>query len=96
MADRGFTIQDLLAPLNVTLNIPSFLAGKDQLSEDEALESQTIAAVRIHVERAIERIKRFRQIRNEIPLTLNGSINQIWTVTCLLCNFMPPLIKQSS
>ena len=83
-----------MEPLGVTLNIPSFLAGKDQLSQEEVTENQTIAAVRIHVERAIQRIKYFRQIRNEIPLTMHGSINQIWTVSCLLCNFMPPLIKQ--
>ena len=94
MADRGFTIKKQLDPLGVTLNIPAFLAGKDQLSHNEVTESQTIAAVRIYIERAIQRVKYFRQIRNEIPLTMHGSINQIWTVSCLLCNFMPPLIKQ--
>ena len=46
MADRGFTIKKQLEPLGVTLNIPSFLAGKDQLSQEEVTESQTIAAVR--------------------------------------------------
>ena len=94
MADRGFTIADLLSPMGVSLNIPSFLRGKDQLSHEEVRESQTIASVRIHVERAIQRIKKFRQIRNEIPLVLHGSVNQIWTISCLLCNFMNPLIKQ--
>ena len=96
MADRGFTISDLLKPLNVALNIPSFLGGREQLTEDEVKESQTIASVRIHVERAIQRVKKFKQIRNEIPLTLHGSINQIWTVACLLCNFMPPLIQKDT
>ena len=96
MADRGFTIKKQLEPLGATLNIPSFLAGKDHLSQEEVTESQTIAAVRIHVERAIHRIKYFRQIRNEIPLTMHGSINQIWTVSCLLCNFMPPLKPHGS
>ena len=93
MADRGFKIEEDLKPLGVNLNIPSFLEGRDQLSEREVIESQTIASVRIHVERAIKRVKRFRQIRNEIPLTLHGSVNQIWTVACLLCNFMSPLIQ---
>ena len=93
MADRGFNIENLLKPLGVSLNIPTLLHGREQLTNDEATESQTIASVRIHVERAIQRIKKFRQIRNEIPLVLHGSINQIWTVSCLLCNFMPHLIK---
>ena len=94
MADRGFTIQNELDPLNVRLSIPSFLGGRSQLTTDEVKESQTIASVRIHVERAIQRVKKFRIIRNEIPLTLHGSVNQIWTVCCLLCNFLPPLIQK--
>ena len=51
-------------------------------------ESQTIASVQIHVEGAIQQIENFRQIPNEIPIVLHGSINQIWTVSCLLCSFM--------
>ena len=94
MADRGFTIEDDLKPFKVKLNIPSFLENKDQFSHEDIVESQAIASVRIHVERAICRIKKFKAIRNEIPLTLHGSINQIWTVACLLCNFLPPLIAQ--
>ena len=94
MADRGFTIEDDLKPFNVKLNIPSFLENKDQFSHEDIVESQAIASVRIHVESAICQIKKFKAIRNEIPLTLHGSINQIWTVACLLCNFLPPLIAQ--
>ena len=59
-------------------------------------ESQTIASVRIHVERAIQRVKKFHLIRNEIPLNLHGSINQIWTVYALLCNFMSSLIVKNA
>ena len=62
MADRGFTIQNELAPLNVELNIPSFIGGKTQLTEAEVKESQTISFVRIHVKRAITRIKKFRLV----------------------------------
>jgi hypothetical protein len=96
MADRGFTISDHLNTINVKLNIPSFLNGQLQLSKEDATESQTIASLRIHVERAIRRIKVFCQISNEIPLVFHGSINQLWTVTCLLCNFLPPLIKKQN
>ena len=64
MADGGFTIKKQFESLDVTLNIPSFLAGKDQISQEEVMENKTIAAVQLHVERAIQRIKCFRQIRN--------------------------------
>ena len=42
---------------------------------------------------AIEDVKQLQQLSIGIPLTLHGSINQIWTVACLLCNFMSPLIQ---
>ena len=53
MANRGFVICDELKELGVVLNIPCFLAGRDQLTAAEVKESQSIASVRIHVERAI-------------------------------------------
>ena len=94
MAGRGFTIKKQFERLGVPLNMSSYLSRKDQLFEREVTESHIIAAVRTHVERAIQRIKYFRQIRTEIPLTMHEYINQIWTVSSLICNFMPPLIKQ--
>ena len=68
MAGRGFTSLNELAPLNIKLNIPSFLEGRAQLTEAEVKESQAIASARIHVERAITRIKKFKAL-NHIPLT---------------------------
>ena len=59
----------------------------------EVKENQTIASVRIHVERVIQRAKKFKVIRNEITLILHGSANKLWAVRRLLCNFLPPLIQ---
>ena len=59
MADCGFTVDEELKQLKVDLNIPAFLGGRSQLTKAEVKESQTIASVRIHVERAISRIKKF-------------------------------------
>ena len=84
MADRGFTTEDDLKKINVALNNPAFLDGRHQFDEDEVLESQSIAFVHIHVERLMSRLKKFRHIKTEIPLTMHGSITQIWTVCCLL------------
>ena len=95
MDDRDLTIQNELAPLNVKLNIPSFLGGRAQLTEPEVQKRLTIASVKIHVERAITRIKKFKDLKH-ILLTLHGSVNQIWTVFCILCNFLPLLIQSNS
>ena len=94
MADRGLTRHDEIARVGVSLNITAFLGGRDYLTKAEVKASQTIASVRIHVERATQRIKTYSIIRNEILLTLHGSINQIWTVISLLTNLAPPLIDE--
>ena len=44
-------------PEEVTLNIPSFMNGKDQLSVEEGTETTNIALACINDERAIERVK---------------------------------------
>ena len=96
MADRGFTIHDELARVGVSLNITAFLGTRYYLTKAEVKASQTIASIRIHVQRAIQRIKTYSIIGNETPLTLHGSINQIWTVICLLTNLGPPLTDESN
>ena len=49
MADRGFTIRDILKELNIELNIPPFMQGRQQLPQVEIQEGRTIASLRIHV-----------------------------------------------
>ena len=50
MADRGFTIKDMLKDLGIDLNIPPFLEGRAQLPSIEVETGRKIASVRIHVE----------------------------------------------
>ena len=83
MAERDFTIAEGLKLLNVSLSIPAFLNGRDRLTGKEALESQTVASVRIHVERAIQPVKKFKQIKNEIPLVLHRPANYFKTAGIL-------------
>ena len=50
MADKGFQIQDLLAPLGVRLNIPPLLSSNTQMPVDDVFHTRKIAHLRIHVE----------------------------------------------
>ncbi|XP_065896038.1 uncharacterized protein [Dysidea avara] len=93
MADRGFTIEDLLLPLGVKLNIPPFLGERDQMEAGEVVETQQIASLRIHIERAIRRVKEFDILSSVMPASVASSANQIWTVCSLLTNFQNPLIS---
>jgi len=86
MADEGFTVEDLL-PLGVSLNIPPFLGNKGQMSPEEVVETQSIASLRIHVERGINKIKNFHIWDNVVAFTMFGVVNQMWSVCAMLCNF---------
>ena len=95
MADKGFDIADLLMSKQVSLNLPPFLRGQTQFSAQEVLQTKNIAKVRIHVERAIRRIKEFHLFDLDISLSTLGSVNQLYTVACLLTNFQGALIKDT-
>lgn len=56
MADKGFTIQDLLIPYGVRLNMPPFLQSNTQMVASDVFLTKKIARLRVHVERAIGRV----------------------------------------
>ena len=87
MADRGFLIDEYLAQKRIQLNIPPFLGGKPQLSPEEEQQTRQIASVRIHVERAIERIKNFRILKYIFANSMANDLNKIWIICCYLVNF---------
>ena len=87
MADKGFTINDLLVQRKATLVIPPFLGLKGKFSKQEVSDTHQIARLRIHVERAIRRVKEYHIFDSVIPLSLAGSVNQLWTICAILTNF---------
>ena len=92
MADKGFTLEDLL-PLGVYLNIAPFLGKSAQMPAEQVVLTQKIASLRIHVERAINKIKNFHIWDGVLPLNLFGLANQIWSVCAFLCNAQPSIIS---
>ena len=92
LADKGFTISDLL-PLGVFLNLPPFLGGSSQMPAEDVVKTQEIASLRIHIEQAINKIKNFHIWDQVIPLHQIGVVNQMWTVCAVLCNAQPNIIS---
>ena len=84
-------IEDLL-PSGVGLNIPPFLGSQGQMSAEDVVTTQSIASLRIHVERAINKIKNFKIWNGVVPLNLFGIVNQMWTVCAVLCNLQKPIV----
>ena len=71
LADRGFGIEDDL-PAGVSLNLPPFLNDQKQFSEEDETKTRRIAKYRIHVERAIQRIKSFLILQDTLPIIRFG------------------------
>ena len=92
MADKGFTIDDVL-PIGVSLNIPPFLGKSSQMSAKDVVKTQEIASLWIHVERAINKIRNFHIWDSVIPLSQVGIANQMWSVRAVLCNAQPNIIS---
>lgn len=98
MADRGFLIRDLLLERRATLNIPPFTKkcswGKGKhLTAHDVLKTKKIAKLRIHVERAIGRLKNYKILSHTIPLKIKPLCNQIVKVCAFLSNCQEPLVK---
>ncbi|PFX23183.1 hypothetical protein AWC38_SpisGene12253 [Stylophora pistillata] len=93
MADRGFNIRDILTKRKVYLNIPPFSKKGKQLSRAATKFTRQIARVRIHVERAIERLKDFKIFQGNLPLTLAPLADQMLIVCGALCNLLKPLAR---
>lgn len=91
MVDKGFLI-DSLVPCKI--HRPVFLTNGKQMSADEVAHTQSVARLRVHVERLIRRVKEHKLFDTVIPLSISGSINQLFTVACLLVNYQcGPLVK---
>ena len=100
IADRGFDIANELAFYGTSLAIPPFTKGKPQLSQREVELSRKLSQVRIHVERAIGRLKHYKILQCTPPIVLLKrphetelcTIDKILITCCALCNLHPPLV----
>ena len=99
MADRGFLIKDLLLSKGATLNMPPFTRpckhGKGRcLTAKEIKESKSIASLRIHVERSIQRLKSYKFLSGVMPINSLSVANQALKVAGFFCNLMKPLVQK--
>ncbi|XP_061170921.1 uncharacterized protein LOC133180406 [Saccostrea echinata] len=98
MADRGFIIRDYLLEQRAKLVIPPFTHkcrwGKGKrLNASEIRRTRQIAKLRIHVERAIQRLKSYKLLSGILPINLKPIASQILVVAAFLCNLSKPLVK---
>lgn len=93
MADKGFLIDQELENVGLKLNIPPFVHSNRQMPSCDVSKTKSIAHHRIHVERAISKIKKFKIVSGRIPNNRLHNINEIWYVVSILSNFQPMILK---
>ena len=94
LADRGFLIEEELATRGAVLRIPAFTRGKKQLSAKDVDRSRQIAHVRIHVERVIGQLKKFRILNSVIPISQVDLTDNIMIVISAIVNLSPSVVNQ--
>ena len=93
LADRGFLIKEELMKKKAYLNIPPFLGNRQRFTKQEEIKTKKIAKLRIHVERIIERMKKYRVIKYTVPSSLNPLVSQIVFVIGMLVNHQIPIVR---
>ncbi|WAR07522.1 hypothetical protein MAR_017480 [Mya arenaria] len=82
-----------LAAHGASLAIPPFAKGKSQFSQREVECVRRLSKSGIHVERAIERVKRFQNLKNTLPIFLIRHADSILTICAAFTNLLPKLVK---
>ena len=92
---KGFpSIEQEVSERGGDLVMPPFsIKARPQFSQVENKTGYEIAKVRIHVERAIERIKRFDILHRHLQSDLVPQIDKIVTILCFIANLNDDLIK---
>ena len=103
LADRGFTIFDLVKQYQAHAKLPAFTKGKTQLEAKEVVASRELARVRIHVERLIGMVKqKFRILDGILPVAFikneGGSditvADKLMVICCALVNLCEPIVPK--
>nr|XP_029733097.1 uncharacterized protein LOC109428591 [Aedes albopictus] len=92
MVDKGFAIEKECAENGIRLHIPPFLR-EDRLRAEDAILNESIAKARVHVERAIERVKRFGVLRGSVDASVLRHIDDIMMIACGIVNLTAPILK---
>ncbi|XP_055065067.2 uncharacterized protein [Misgurnus anguillicaudatus] len=93
MVDKGFLIEKDVNELGLQLNIPPFARSNLQMPVSDVEMTKKIAEHRVHVERAIAKVQKFKIVSGQISNSMLENINRIWFVVCMLSNFQQHIIQ---
>ncbi|CAC5377339.1 unnamed protein product [Mytilus coruscus] len=96
MADKGFNVQDLFAPYDVSINIPTFFRKKNRMTGKTVLKDRAISSKRVHIERIIGLAKTYKILKAPLNITETKLASEITFVCFMLCNFKTCIIPETA
>ena len=94
MADKGFNVQDLFAPSDITINIPTFFKKCNRMTRKIVLRDRKISSKRVHIERVIGLAKTFKILTTPLSRAETKLSSDIIFVVFMLCNFKQCIIPK--
>ncbi|XP_064462933.1 uncharacterized protein LOC135373797 [Ornithodoros turicata] len=92
MVDKGFLIDSICEEHLINVIRPPFLRQKKQFTKSEAMRTRKIAAARVHVERAIQRIKLFKILTHKLTWNMVPFADDVLLISAALTNLSRPII----
>ncbi len=92
MVDRGFQIVEAASKKNIQVHHPPFSLNREKFSEVDTEKTKEIATLRIHVERAIGRLRNFKVLTHIFPLSRADLLGHVVKACALIANCSPPLV----
>lgn len=93
MVDKGFAIDAECEERHIDLIRPPFACSERQMSQADALRTKSIAKARVHVERAIQRMKVFEILKGKLEWSLVPFVDRIMIVIAGVVNLSPPILS---
>lgn len=94
MADKGFNVQDLFAPMDVAINMPAFFKKKNRLSGKVVLRDRKLSSKRVHIERIIGLGKTYKILCCPMTSTEAKLSSEIVFDCYMLCNFRTCIVSK--
>lgn len=95
LADQRFSIRKILREKGVDLKVLPLANGRKKLMEEDHIYTEQMERGRIHVERCIERIKKFRLLSEVTALSPQPVLSQVFFVAGCLVYFQQSLVTST-
>ena len=93
MAGKGFNVQDMFAPHDIEINIPTFFKKKNRLSGKTVLRDRKISSKHVNIERIMRLAKTHKILTDAMTATETKLASEIIRVCFMLCNSKNVLLQ---